>query len=129
MGVAQRYNKVLVHHTLGVPSLAKYEMQFPPGRSVPIRRRRCPPRCSTPSPPPKPPKTVAVVTSKFPSIQFMSAGAREVIKKRGLNEVLFSNGTSATATSARSPTASRTPSPTSSGLARSASTATCCSTP
>ena len=29
MGVAQRYNKVLVHHTLGVPSLAKYEMQFP----------------------------------------------------------------------------------------------------
>src|SRR5688572_11469918 len=29
MGVAQRYNKVLVHHTLGVPSLAKYEMHFP----------------------------------------------------------------------------------------------------
>src|SRR6185503_7742687 len=29
MGVAQRYNKVLVHHTLGVPSLAKYDMQFP----------------------------------------------------------------------------------------------------
>jgi len=38
---------------------------------------------------PKPPKTVAVVTSKFPSIQFMSAGAREVLKKRGLTEVLF----------------------------------------
>jgi branched-chain amino acid transport system substrate-binding protein len=38
---------------------------------------------------PKPPKTVAVVTSKFPSIQFMTAGAREVMKKRGLNEVLF----------------------------------------
>jgi branched-chain amino acid transport system substrate-binding protein len=32
---------------------------------------------------------VAVVTSKFPSIQFMSAGAREVLKKRGLTEVLF----------------------------------------
>ena len=29
MGVAQRYNKVLVHHTLGIPSLAKYDMQFP----------------------------------------------------------------------------------------------------
>src|SRR5947208_7567101 len=29
MGVAQRYNKVLVHHTFGIPSLAKYEMQFP----------------------------------------------------------------------------------------------------
>ncbi len=38
---------------------------------------------------PKPPKTVAVVTSKFPPIQFMSAGAREAIKKRGLSEVLF----------------------------------------
>ena len=32
---------------------------------------------------------VAIVTSKFPSIQFMSAGAREAIKKRGLTEVLF----------------------------------------
>ncbi len=37
----------------------------------------------------KPPKTVAIVTSKFPSIHFMSLGAREVIKKRGLQEVLF----------------------------------------
>ena len=38
---------------------------------------------------PKPPKTVAIVTSKFPSVHFMSTGAREVAKKRGLNEVLF----------------------------------------
>src|SRR6186713_1635790 len=29
MGVAQRYNKVLVHHTFGIPSLAKYEGHFP----------------------------------------------------------------------------------------------------
>ena len=29
MGVAQRYNKVLVHHTFGIPSLAKYDEQFP----------------------------------------------------------------------------------------------------
>jgi branched-chain amino acid transport system substrate-binding protein len=29
------------------------------------------------------------VTSKFPSVHFMSLGAREVAKKRGLNEVLF----------------------------------------
>src|SRR5262245_55145188 len=29
MGVAQRYNKVLVHHTMGIPSLAKYDMSFP----------------------------------------------------------------------------------------------------
>jgi ABC-type branched-subunit amino acid transport system substrate-binding protein len=90
MGVAQRYGKVLVHHTLGIPSLAKYEMQFPawslgsdPATTVPNTV------FDALAAGPKPPKTVAVVTSKFPSIQFMSAGAREVLKKRGLNEVLF----------------------------------------
>ena len=48
MGVAQRYNKVLVHHTLGIPSLAKYDMQFPawslgsdPGNTVPQHAVRC----------------------------------------------------------------------------------------
>ena len=42
MGVAQRYDKVLVHHTFGIPSLAKYERAFPawslgpdPGNTVP----------------------------------------------------------------------------------------------
>src|SRR3990172_1737247 len=29
MGVAQRYNKILIHHTFGIPSLAKYDMHFP----------------------------------------------------------------------------------------------------
>jgi len=90
MGVAQRYGKVLVHHTLGIPSLAKYDMQFPgwslgsdPATTVPNTV------FDALAAGPKPPKTVAVVTSKFPSIQFMTAGAREVLKKRGLNEVLF----------------------------------------
>jgi len=90
MGVAQRYNKVLVHHTLGIPSLAKYELQFPawslgsdPATTVPNTV------FDALAAGPKPPKTVAVVTNKFPSIQFMTAGAREVMKKRGLNEVLF----------------------------------------
>jgi ABC-type branched-subunit amino acid transport system substrate-binding protein len=90
MGVAQRYNKVLVHHTLGVPSLAKYDLQFPawqlgsdPGTTVPNSV------FDALAAGPKPPKTVAVVTSKFPSIFFMSAGAREVMKKRGLTEVLY----------------------------------------
>jgi len=90
MGVAQRYNKVLVHHTLGVPSLAKYDNQFPawqlgsdPGTTVPNSV------FDALAAGPKPPKTVAVVTSKFPSIFFMSQGAREVMKKRGLTEVLY----------------------------------------
>ena len=38
---------------------------------------------------PKPPKTVAIVTNKFPAAQFISTGAREVAKKRGLTEVLY----------------------------------------
>ena len=90
MGVAQRYNKVLVHHTLGIPSLAKYEMQFP-GWSLGSDPQTTVPNTvfDALAAGPKPPKTVAVVTSKFPSIQFMSAGAREVLKKRGLTEVLF----------------------------------------
>ena len=90
MGVAQRYDKVLVHHTFGIPSLAKYERAFPawslgsdPATTVPNTL------FDALAAGPKPPKTIAVVTSKFPSIQFMSAGAREVAKKRGLQEVLF----------------------------------------
>jgi len=90
MGVAQRYDKVLVHHTFGIPSLAKYELQFPawqlgsdPGTTVPNTV------FDALAAGPKPPKTVAVVTSKFPSIFFLSQGAREVMKKRGLTEVLY----------------------------------------
>jgi ABC-type branched-subunit amino acid transport system substrate-binding protein len=90
MGVAQRYNKVLVHHTFGIPSLAKYDLQFPawqlgsdPGATVPNSV------FDALAAGPKPPKTVAIVTSKFPSIYFLSQGAREVMKKRGLGEVLY----------------------------------------
>ena len=90
MGVAQRYNKVLVHHTFGIPSLSKYDMAFPawslgsdPGNTVPNSV------FDAMAASPKAPKTVAFVTSKFPSIHFMTLGAREVAKKRGIQEVLF----------------------------------------
>jgi ABC-type branched-subunit amino acid transport system substrate-binding protein len=90
MGVAQRYNKVLVHHTFGIPSMAKYDMQFPawslgpePATTVPNTVFDALAATSAP------PRTIAVVTSKFPSVHFMSLGAREVAKKRGLQEVLF----------------------------------------
>ena len=90
MGVAQRYNKVLVHHTFGIPSMAKYDMQCPawslgpePASTVPATVFDALAASS------KPPKTIAVVTSKFPSVHFMSLGARDVAKKRGLTEVLF----------------------------------------
>lgn len=90
MGVAQRYNKMLIHHTFGIPSLAKYDMHFPawslgPNPGTTVNETLFDAVAAAP----KPPKTVAIVTSKFPSVHFMSQGAREVAKKRGLNEVLF----------------------------------------
>jgi len=90
MGVAQRYNKILVHHTFGIPSLAKYDAQFPTWSLGPD------PAATFPSTlfdalaaAGKTPKTVAIVTSKFPSVHFMSLGAREAVKKRGMQEVVF----------------------------------------
>jgi len=90
MGVAERYNKVLIHHTFGIPSLSKYDYAFPawsigsdPGTTVPNTV------FDALAASPKPPKTIAIVTSKFPSIYFLSQGAREVAKKRGLQEVLY----------------------------------------
>jgi branched-chain amino acid transport system substrate-binding protein len=90
MGVAQRYNKVLVHHTFGIPSMAKYDMHFPAWSLGPEPATTVPTTVfDALAASPKPPKTIAVVTSKFPSVHFMSLGAREVAKKRGLSEVLF----------------------------------------
>jgi ABC-type branched-subunit amino acid transport system substrate-binding protein len=90
MGVAQRYNKILIHHTMGIPSLAKYDMHFPawslgadPAATVPVTVFDGLASLA------KPPKTVAIVTSKFPSLHFLSLGARDVAKKKGLTEVLF----------------------------------------
>ena len=90
IGVAQRYNKLILHHTAGVPQLIKYDLQFPTG-GLPAD-----PEVSLPelvfnavAQAPKPPKTVAIVTTKFPSAHSIALGAREVAKKRGLTEVLF----------------------------------------
>jgi len=90
MAVAQRYNKLLIHHTFGIPSLAKYDMQFPTWSLGPDPATTFPNTLlNALAASPKPPKTIAIVTSKFPSVHFMSLGAREVAKKRGLTEVLF----------------------------------------
>jgi branched-chain amino acid transport system substrate-binding protein len=90
MAVAQRYNMVLVHHTFGVPSLAKYEYQFPtwslgpnPGETFPSLVFDALAHSA------HPPKTIAIVTSKLPPLHFMAVGAREVAKKRGIKEVLY----------------------------------------
>ena len=80
VGVAQRYNKLILHHTAGVPQLIKYELQFPTG-GLPAD-----PEVSLPElvlnavgQAPKQPKSVAIVTSKFPSVHFISVGARDAV--------------------------------------------------
>src|SRR5207249_1632010 len=91
MGVAQRYQKMLVHHSFGMPHLAKYEMQFPstallgpePNKTVPAMIFDGLAATS------HPPKSIAIITSKFPSAQFISAGARDVAERRGLKVLLY----------------------------------------
>jgi branched-chain amino acid transport system substrate-binding protein len=90
MGVAQRYQKVLPHHSFGMPHLAKYEMHFPtapfgPQPNVTVPTTVFDALAATANPP----KSVAIVTSKFPSAQFQSAGARDVAAKRGLKVALY----------------------------------------
>jgi ABC-type branched-subunit amino acid transport system substrate-binding protein len=90
MTVAQRYNKILPHHSFGMPHLAKYEGHFPTAAFGPEPNRTVPTTVfdalATTS---KPPRTVAILTSKFPSAQFQSSGAKEVAEKRGLKVVLY----------------------------------------
>ena len=90
MGVAQRNGKVLVTNSFGIPSLAKYDMHVSgyvmgsdPGTTVPTTLM------DSLGAGGQSPKTVAMVTSKFPSVVFMSNGARDVFKKRGLQEKLW----------------------------------------
>ena len=90
MGVAQRYQKLYVHHSFGMPHLAKYEMHFPTAAFGPEPQRTIPTTVlDALAATTKPPKTIAIVTSKFPSAQYQSNGAREVAEKRGLKVVLY----------------------------------------
>jgi branched-chain amino acid transport system substrate-binding protein len=90
MAVAQRYQKVLIHHTFGIPKLATYPMHFSSSGMAAEPDKVAPTKlldalASTG----RPPKTIAVVTSKFPSVQFISAGARDVFAARGLKVALY----------------------------------------
>jgi branched-chain amino acid transport system substrate-binding protein len=90
MGVAQRYGKTIVHHTFGIPSLAKYDQQFPAWALGPEPEKTIPATIlDALAASAKPPKTIAIVTSKFPSVHFVALGARELAKQRGIKEVLF----------------------------------------
>jgi branched-chain amino acid transport system substrate-binding protein len=90
MGVAQRYSKLLLHNSFGTPSLAKYDMQFPTSGGSGDPENVWPTLVfDALASAPRPPQNIAIVTSKFPSLHFISVGAREAAKKRGLAEVLY----------------------------------------
>ncbi len=90
MGVAARYDKIIVHHTFGMPHLATYKRHFAtwalgadPARTFPATLFAGLKASA------KPPKTVAVVTNKFPSAQFMAQGVRDEAPKHGLQSALY----------------------------------------
>jgi len=90
MAVAQRYNKVLIHHSFGIPKLATYPLHFSsngmaaePDKVVPAKLIDALESTK------RAPKTVAIVSSKFPSVQFVSAGAKDVFPARGIKVLLY----------------------------------------
>lgn len=88
--VAERHNKTLVHHTFGIPKLAKYERHFSTNATGYDFETTTPSRVfDALKAGGQEPKTVAVVTSKFSSVHFLSVGAREQAKKRGYKEALY----------------------------------------
>ena len=90
MGVAQRYNKLILHNSFGTPRIVKYDLQFPTSGGSGDPENAWPNLVlDAAAAAPRPPKTLAIVTSKFPSLHFISVGARDIAKKRGLNEVLW----------------------------------------
>src|SRR5258706_4451390 len=90
MAVAQRYNKILLHNSFGTPRQAKYDLQFSTsGGAFDIEEVWPNLVFNAVASASRPPRTLAIVTSKFPSLHFISVGAREVAKKRGLTEVLY----------------------------------------
>lgn len=90
MGVAQRYGKMLIHNTFGLPALAKYDSQFSvSGGAYEIESVWPSLVFDAVGSAQRPPKNIAVLASKFPSVHFVTQGARQVVKSRGLNEAIY----------------------------------------
>jgi branched-chain amino acid transport system substrate-binding protein len=89
MGVAQRFGKLFIQSSLGDPSLAPYPMQFP---ALPIgpdpRLADTEVLLDAYAATATPPRTIAFVTSKFPSALDLARGGQEVAARRGLKSVL-----------------------------------------
>ena len=90
IAVAQRYGKTLITATMGIPKLSTYDRHFST-QGIGAEPEKAFPGsvfdalASTG----KPPRSVAIVTSKFPSLHFISVGAREVAAKRGIGVPLY----------------------------------------
>lgn len=90
MGVAQRYGKVMIQSSMGIPKLQTYDMAFPATPFGPEPDKSYPnvilDAMATLSPAPK---SMVVLTSKFPSAQFMAQGMRTEAEKRGVKVPLY----------------------------------------
>lgn len=90
MGVAQRYGKVIIQSSMGIPKLQTYDMAFPATPFGPEPDKSYPnvildAMASLPTPP----KSMVVLTSKFPSAQFMAQGMKVEAEKRGVKVPLY----------------------------------------
>jgi len=90
MGVAQRYGKVIIQSSMGIPKLQTYDMAFPATPFGPEPDKSYPnvildAMASLPTPP----KSMVVLTSKFPSAQFMAQGMKTEAEKRGVKVSLY----------------------------------------
>jgi branched-chain amino acid transport system substrate-binding protein len=88
MGVAQRYNKIFIQNTMGVPSMATYKWHFSalvggahPDQTLPQILYAA--YDSTGNPP----KTISIVTNKYPSALFMAAGTQKVFESKEVKTV------------------------------------------
>jgi branched-chain amino acid transport system substrate-binding protein len=90
MGVAQRYGKVIIQSSMGIPKLQTYDMAFPATPFGPEPDKTYPNVIlDAMGSLPTPPKTMVILTSKFPSAQFMAHGMKTEAEKRGVKVPLY----------------------------------------
>ncbi|MFN4017153.1 MAG: amino acid ABC transporter substrate-binding protein [Reyranella sp.] len=90
MGVAQRYGKVIIQSSMGIPKLQTYDMAFPATPFGPEPDKSYPNVIlDAMASLPVPPKSMVILTSKFPSAQFMAQGMKTQAEKRGVKVPLY----------------------------------------
>jgi branched-chain amino acid transport system substrate-binding protein len=90
MAVAQRFGKVMIQSSMGIPKLQTYDMAFPatpfgPEPDVTYPNVILDAMAAFPTPP----KTMVILTSKFPSAQFMAQGMKTQAEKRGVKVPMY----------------------------------------